>query len=117
VDEVLVACRKIASEIGDELGLSIEVETAHREDAAEPTPAEAPVVQSLKRAIRKVSGKEAEPVGIGGGTVAAFFRKAGLPAAVWCTMCDTPHQPNEYALISNIITDTKIFSCLYMGEE
>jgi len=117
VDEILVACRQIASEIGNELDLRIEVETSHREDAAEPTSAEAPVVQSLKRAIKKVSGKEAEPVGIGGGTVAAFFRKAGLPAAVWCTMCDTPHQPNEYALISNIITDAKIFSCLYMGEE
>ena len=117
VDEVLAASREIAAKIGSEHELRIEVETAHREDAAEPTPVDAPVVQTLKRAIRKVSGKEAEPVGIGGGTVAAFFRKAGLPAAVWCTMCDTPHQPNEYALISNIITDAKIFACLYMGEE
>jgi len=117
VEEVLAACRKIAAEIGDELDLRITVETAHREDAAEPTSADAPVVQSLKKLVKKVSGKDAEPVGIGGGTVAAFFRKAGLPAAVWCTMCDTPHQPNEYALISNIITDTKIFACLYLGEE
>ncbi len=117
VDEILAACRKIASEIGSELDLQIEVEIAHREDAAEPTPADAPVVQSLARAIRRVSGKEAGPVGIGGGTVAAFFRKAGLPAAVWCTMCDTPHQPNEYALISNIIMDAKIFALLYMGVE
>ncbi len=116
-DEVLAASREIAEEIGSEHGLRIEVETVHREDAAEPTPLDAPVVQSLKRAIKKVSGKDAEPVGIGGGTVAAFFRKVGLPAAVWCTMCDTPHQPNEYALISNIITDAKIFACLYMGEE
>ena len=117
VDEVIAASREIAEEIGNEIELRIDVETAHREDAAEPTPADSPVVQSLKQAIRKVSGKEAEPVGIGGGTVAAFFRKAGLPAAVWCTMCDTPHQPNEYALISNIITDAKIFASLYMKEE
>ena len=117
VDEVLAACREIASEIGSELDLRIEVETAHREDAAAPTPADAPVVQSLTRVIKRISGKDAGPVGIGGGTVAAFFRKAGLPAAVWCTMCDTPHQPNEYALISSIITDAKIFACLYMGED
>jgi succinyl-diaminopimelate desuccinylase len=117
VDKVLAASRRIASEIGSELDMQIEVETAHREDAAPPTSADAPVVQSLKRVIKKISGKDAEPVGIGGGTVAAFFRKAGLPAAVWCTMCDTPHQPNEYALISNIITDAKIFACLYMGED
>lgn len=117
VDEILAASREIASEIGSELDLQIEVETAHREDAAPPTSADAPVVQSLTRVIKKISGKDAGPVGIGGGTVAAFLRKAGLPAAVWCTMCDTPHQPNEYALISNIITDAKIFACLYMGED
>ncbi len=117
VEEVLDACRKIADEIGDDLGLQIKVEASHREDAAEPTSADAPVVQALKKLVKKVSGNDAGPVGIGGGTVAAFFRKAGLPAAVWCTMCDTPHQPNEYALISNMITDTKIFACLYMGEE
>ncbi len=117
VDDVLAACSTIALEIGAKLDLQIDVATRHREDAAEPTSADAPVVQLLKSAIRKVSGNEAGPVGIGGGTVAAFFRKVGLPAAVWCTMCDTPHQPNEYALISNIITDTRIFARLYMGEE
>ena len=55
-------------------------------------------------------------MGIGGGTVAAFFRRAGLPAAVWCTVSDTAHQPNEYCLISNILTDAKIFACLYLDE-
>ncbi|MBW1850661.1 MAG: M20 family metallo-hydrolase [Deltaproteobacteria bacterium] len=117
VDEILAASREIATKIGSELDLQIDLETVHREDSTEPTSADAPVVQSLKRAIKRVSGKDAQPVGIGGGTVAAFFRKAGLPAAVWCTMCDTAHQPNEYALISNIITDAKIFACLYMGED
>jgi succinyl-diaminopimelate desuccinylase len=116
VDEILAASRKVASEIGSELDLQVAVESALREDAAEPTSHDAPVVKALIRAIKRVTGKDAKPFGIGGGTVAAFFRKAGLPAAVWCTMCDTPHQPNEYALISNIITDAKIFACLYLGE-
>jgi len=71
-------------------------------------------VKSLARAIRMVIGKEAKPMGIGGGTVAAFFRQAGLPAAVWSTISDTAHQPNEYCLISNILTDAKIFACLYL---
>lgn len=117
VDEILTAIRVIAEKIGNELDLKIEVTAAHREDAAEPTPTDAPVVQSLKMAIKRVTGKDAEPVGIGGGTVAAFFRKAGLPAAVWNTTCDTAHRPNEYALISNILTDAKIFAALYMGAE
>ncbi|MCK5488242.1 MAG: M20/M25/M40 family metallo-hydrolase, partial [Desulfobacterales bacterium] len=81
------------------------------------TSPDAPVVKALIKAIRKVTGKDAKPMGIGGGTVAAFFRKAGLPAAVWSTISDTAHQPNEYCLISNILTDAKILACLYLGEE
>ena len=115
VDEILAACKEIGAEIGKELGLQIEVKAAHREDAAESTSPDAPVVKALIQAIRKVTGKKAKPMGIGGGTVAAFFRKAGLPAAVWSTISDTAHQPNEYCLISNILTDAKILACLYLG--
>ncbi len=115
VDEVLMEIRKIVSEIESGYGLEIEVSTFHREDAANPTSPDAPVVHALGRAIKSICKKEAVPVGIGGGTVAAFFRKAGLPAAVWCTQCDTAHQPNEYALISDILTDARIFAYLYMG--
>ena len=79
-------------------------------------PVDAPVVKALSASIRKVTGLEAKPMGIGGGTVAAFFRKAGLPAAVWITESGTPHQPNEFCLISNIVTDAKVFACLYMGD-
>jgi len=114
VDEILAACKEISKEIGKELGLQIQVEAAHREDAAEPTSPDASVVKALIKAIRKVTGKNAKPMGIGGGTVAAFFRKAGLPAAVWSTISDTAHQPNEYCLISNILTDAKILACLYL---
>ena len=116
VDEILAACKEISKEIGQKLGLQIEVKAAHREDAAEPTSPDSPVVKALIKAIRKVTGKDAKPMGIGGGTVAAFFRKAGLPAAVWSTISETAHQPNEYCLISNILTDAKILACLYLDE-
>jgi succinyl-diaminopimelate desuccinylase len=62
-----------------------------------------------------VSGRDAEPKGIGGGTVAALFRKAGLPAAVWLTVQDTAHQPNEYCLIKDVLQDAKVFATLYQG--
>jgi succinyl-diaminopimelate desuccinylase len=55
-------------------------------------------------------------MGIGGGTVAAFFREMDLPAAVWSTCPDTAHQPNEYCRIPDIMTDAKIFACLYQDE-
>ncbi len=116
IDDILDTANEITAEIENELGLKIEVEPVYRQDATEPTSPDAPVVKALAGAIRRVTGKEAKPMGIGGGTVAAFFRRAGLPAAVWCTVCDTAHQPNEYCLISNILTDAKIFACLYLNE-
>jgi len=116
VDDILDAAKEIAAGIGIELGLQIDVEPVYRQDATRPTSPDAPVVKALAGAIKRVTGKEAKPMGIGGGTVAAFFRRAGLPAAVWCTVSDTAHQPNEYCLISNILTDAKIFACLYLDE-
>ncbi len=114
VDEIFAACREIGDETGSELGLEIQVEITYREDAKEPTSPDAPVVKSLTKAIKRVTGKDARPMGIGGGTVAAFFRQAGLPVAVWSTVSDTAHQPNEYCLISNVLADAKVFACLYM---
>jgi succinyl-diaminopimelate desuccinylase len=116
VDEILEKAEEVADEVAQGLDLSILVESVYRQDAATPTPADSPVVEVLARAIKAVKGLEAKPMGIGGGTVAAFFRKADLPAAVWMTMPNTPHQPNEYCLIKNIISDAKVFACLYLDQ-
>lgn len=110
VEDVLDKIRKISGELEKELHLSILVEPVHRQDAVNPTPVESPVVKSLARAIRRVKGLEAKPMGIGGGTVAAFFRAQGLPAAVWVTSPDTAHQPNESCSINDIISDAKVFA-------
>jgi succinyl-diaminopimelate desuccinylase len=117
VDEVIDTAQQIASRVAVELGLHMELESEHRHDAPLPTPATAPVVAALKKAVMNVTGHEAKPMGIGGGTVAAFFREAGLPAAVWSTCPDTAHQPNEYCLISQIITDAKVFAAIYQDDE
>jgi len=116
VDEILSAAEEMAGEVARSTGLSIRVEVVQRQDAAAPIPSDAPVVKELVKAIKIVSGLDAAPMGIGGGTVAAFFRKANLPAAVWMTSSDSAHQPNEYCLIGDIIKDAKIFACLYMNE-
>jgi succinyl-diaminopimelate desuccinylase len=112
---ILEAVREIAAGVASALGLEVEVEAEHTAAAADPTPADAPVVQALQRAVRRVSGKEAKPAGIGGGTVASLFRKAGLPAAVWMTARDTAHQANEYCLIGDVLQDAKVFACLFAG--
>jgi succinyl-diaminopimelate desuccinylase len=114
VEDILASAKDIAGDLARELDLSIKVEQYYRQDAAGSTQAEAPVVKALSKAIRKVKGLEARPMGIGGGTVAAFFRQAGLPAAVWITTRDTAHQPNEYCFINDIIQDAKIFASVFM---
>jgi succinyl-diaminopimelate desuccinylase len=115
LDDIIEAVQVLAGGLSGKLDVSIKAEPHYRQDAAPPTPVDAPVVEALARCVRRVTAQEAKPMGIGGGTVAAFFRKAGLPAAVWMTMSDTAHRPNEYCLISNIIKDAKVFACLYMG--
>jgi len=115
--EVLSACREMADKIGSELDLKIELETVQRQEAPAPTPIDSPVILALKRAIKVVTGRDAEPMGIGGGTVAAFFRKYGLPAVVWSTCADTAHQPNESCLIPDILTDAKVFAALYLDDD
>lgn len=110
VDDLFREIRQICDGIEKEFGVKISFDTTQREDAAPATEASAPVVQKLKKAIKKVYEVDAKPMGIGGGTVAAVFRRAGLPAAVWSTIDDVCHQPNEYCLIDNMVNDAKVFA-------
>jgi len=82
--------------------------------ATQLTPDDAPVVKALQQAILELRGKEAKPMGIGGGTVASYFRKRGFNAAVWSTMDETCHQPNEYCKISNMVEDAKVFAHVFL---
>ncbi len=102
--------RAIATEAAAKFGVSVEVEAVQTLASAPPTAPEAPVVQALQQAIREVYGRQATPQGIGGGTVAAFFRKAGLPAAVWMTANDCAHQPNEFCFLSHLLGDAKVLA-------
>ncbi len=115
-DEVLRFIKEISQEIENRSEVRIDVNPVQRLEAPNPTPADAPVVRMLAMAIKAVTGKDASPMGIGGGTVAACFRQAGLPAAVWSTVSDTAHQPNEFCLISNIISDAKVFAYIFTSE-
>jgi len=115
VDEIIEEVTALNKKIAKKLNLKIDVEAIHRQDCPPPTPVDSPVVTTLAKAINKVTGQKAKPMGIGGGTVAAFFREAGLPAAVWSTISPTAHQPNEYCLIKNIITDAKIMATVFLS--
>ncbi|MEO0086296.1 MAG: M20/M25/M40 family metallo-hydrolase, partial [candidate division WOR-3 bacterium] len=69
-------------------------------------------VLRMAEAVRQVLGREAKPAGIGGGTVAAFFRRMGIPAVVWGRNEGQAHQPNEYCVIANMVGNAKVYAHL-----
>ncbi len=116
IDDVMKKIENIVKKIETKFNVSVEISTEQREQAAPATPVDAPVVKALKRAVKYVYNVDANPMGIGGGTVAALFRRAGFNAAVWATLDDLAHQPNEYCLIDNMINDAKVFAHVCLTE-
>ena len=113
VEDVERAIKAIASDIAKKFRVKIETGIEQKAPAAPPTPARAPVVQALRKAVKTVYGKEARAMGIGGGTVAALFRRSGFDAACWSKLDDTAHQPNEYCVIDNMVGDAKVFAHVF----
>ncbi len=107
--------RKIAGGVEKEFGVKIETTSVQKEVAAPATPVDSPVVVALSKAIREVYTVEPKPMGIGGGTVAAFFRRNGYNAVVWSKIDDTCHQPNEYTTIEGMAGDSKVLANLFLN--
>jgi succinyl-diaminopimelate desuccinylase len=116
LEAVKEAILEITGKIQANLGVEVEVTPVQELKAPPPTSPHAPVVKALEKALREVLGLNGEAAGIGGGTVAAFFRRAGLPAVVWATSLETAHQPDECCLISQILADAMIFAHLLLQE-
>jgi succinyl-diaminopimelate desuccinylase len=116
LDEVKKKMREMASKIEKDFRVIIKIDTVQEAPAAPPTSPDAPVVQALQKAIKTVYHKEGKPTGIGGGTVAALFRRAGFDAACWSTVDETAHQPNEYCIIDNMVGDAKVFAHIFLQE-
>lgn len=108
--EVLEEMRSVAARIRDRFGVETAVEEYLSFEAPEPTPADSPVVTALAQAVQEVYGVQARPHGIGGQTVAAFFRKKGLRAAVWEKLLHMAHAPNEKIAVENLVGDAKVFA-------
>jgi succinyl-diaminopimelate desuccinylase len=115
VDGVLAAIHRICAEVEKEFGVSVDVQTVQRASSP-PTPADAPLVTSLRRAIKGVYGVEAKTVGIGGGTVGAFLRARGIPTVVWGKLDDAAHQPNEHCLIPNLMGDALVMAVMMLSD-
>jgi succinyl-diaminopimelate desuccinylase len=116
VADVEKTIRALAAKIEKRFKVKIHTEVQQKAPAAPPTPVQAPVVLALKKAVKAVYRKDAKAMGIGGGTVAAIFRRAGFAAACWSKLDETAHQPNEYCIIDNMVGDAKVFGHLFLQE-
>jgi len=112
--EVLQEVDRIKAEVEAKYGVTITYTLAQQKESL-PTSHDAPLVKLLSRNIEDVYGVKSKPIGIGGGTVAAFLRNAGIDSAVWCRMDTTAHQPNEYALLDNILGDAKVMALMMIS--
>lgn len=110
LSSVMETVREVAAQVGRKWEVHIQVEEVLTFVAPEPTPSDSPVVVVLAQAVQEVIGVQTRPVGIGGQTVAAFFRKRGLPAAVWQKTQDVAHAPNERISIEDLALTTKVFA-------
>ncbi len=114
IREVLIRIREMADVVEERFGVKITIEEVQNSPAAPPTSTQSPVVKALQQAIKDTYGVEGKPVGIGGGTVAAYFRRAGFEAACWSRNEETAHQPNEYCVIDNMVDDAKVFAHIFL---
>ena len=112
-DAVLAAARQRVTPIARHHGTDIDVELVHLQKASASAP-NCPAARALVAAVQEIYGVEARPTGIGGGTVAALLRQAGLPAVVWSCIRNTCHQHNEHSSISATIRDAQVFAHVLM---
>ena len=113
-DDVLAYVHSQIARVDEQMGTHTELTVANRQDAAPPTSQDAPAVNMLKRAVKDVYGVEGRGMGIGGATVAAFFRLAGYPAVVWSRNDGCAHQANEACRISNMVGDAQVFAHMFL---
>ncbi|MFP3041048.1 M20 family metallo-hydrolase [Treponema primitia] len=112
---VLAEIDRIKAEIEAKRGVKISY-TLPQCQESKPTSPDAPLVKLLSKIVKEVYQAETRPIGIGGGTVGAYLRNAGIDSVVWSRMDDTAHQPNEYTLVNNILGDAKVMALLMFRE-
>jgi succinyl-diaminopimelate desuccinylase len=112
VDEVLADISEVAADFEAKTQAKIQVEVLQKESSPQVLTDDSEIVMLLKQALKQTRGLDARVGGVGGGTCAAFFRQKGIPAVVWSTIDEVPHQPDEYARITNMVEDAKVFALL-----
>ncbi|MDR1507707.1 MAG: M20 family metallo-hydrolase [Treponema sp.] len=113
IKTVLAEIDRIKGEIAIKHNVTVSYTTPQTMES-KATPADSPLAAMLSKAAGEVYGVKTRLIGIGGGTVGAFLRNKDIHCVVWSRMDDTAHQPNEYALIANILGDAKVMALLML---
>jgi succinyl-diaminopimelate desuccinylase len=108
---ILEEIDKIKAEVEKKYRVTIEYKILQKTESKSTAP-DAPIVRKLSEAVGEVYNVKPKPIGIGGGTMAAYLRNIGIDCAVWTKTEETLHQPDEYALIDNILGDAKVMALL-----
>jgi len=112
VDDVVAEINRTLLEFEHKTGARITLEIIQKEPAPNLFSKDAEIVTLLKSALKNTRSLDATVGGIGGGSCAAYFRKQGIPAALWSTVDEVMHQPDEYCKIANMVADAKIYATL-----
>jgi len=114
-DDVFKEVDRIKAGVEKKYGVTIEYHIGQNNESP-PTSPDAPLIKFLSGCIEEVYKVKTKNTGIGGGTFAAFLRNKGIDCAVWARFDGTAHQPNEYALIENILGDAKVLALMMISE-
>ncbi len=115
VDRVLAEIKRVVAAYEKETGAKITLDILQKQVSPKTRDDTSEIAVLLKKAVKASRGIEARVGGLGGGTCAAFFRKAGFPAVVWSTVDEVAHQSNEYSKVGNIVNDAKVFALLALS--
>ncbi len=115
LEQVRAEVAKRVAQVEEKYGVKIHVSEPQAQQSP-ATPMDAPVVKHLAAAIKKAHGFDAKHVGIGGGTVGAELRNEGFNAAIWSTMDEVCHQPDEYCYVKNIVADGVTLCALFVED-
>jgi len=115
VDAVLSEIMKVIARFEKDTGAKISLEVLQKQVSPESNAADSEIVIHLKTALKEARGLDARVGGLGGGTCAAYFRRASLPAVVWSTVDEVAHQSDEYSKVENMVNDAKIFALLALS--
>jgi len=115
LDDVLLDIQKVLQFFEEKSGAKIDLEIIQKQASPVLETDTAEVVARLRVAIKEARGLNAKVGGVGGGTCGAFFRQRGIQVAVWNSITGMAHQPDEYARVSAMVEDAKVFALLAMG--